>query len=174
VGPRTSEPAVRPLDVDDPDDRAWAVATLRNAWTSTVAARKGEAVDAAMLPGHVATLDGRRVGLAVVAVRGDEYEVVAISTSTPRHGVGRALMARCVEEARTLGCRRVWLTTTNDNVGAIAFYQRIGMDLCAFYRHGVRAARRVKPSIPLRDAMGVPIEHELEFELLLDPPNAAR
>lgn len=82
-------------------------------------------------------------------------------------GVGRALMQRCFEDARARGCRRVWLTTTNNNVQAISFYQRLGMDLCAFYRDGVAVARRLKPSIPLRDDFGVGIDHELEFELLL-------
>jgi hypothetical protein len=43
-------------------------------------------------------------------------------------------------------------------------------DLCAFYRHGVDVSRRVKPAIPPRDAFGVAIAHELEFELLLNEP----
>ena len=43
------------------------------------------------------------------------------------------------------------------------------MDLSAYHRHGVRASRVLKPSIPMRDSTGVPIDHELEFELLLDP-----
>ena len=60
------------------------------------------------------------------------------------------------------------MVTTNDNIVAIAFYQRVGFDLCAFYKHGVRQSRRLKPSIPLLDSVGVPIEHEIEFELLLD------
>ena len=75
-------------------------------------------------------------------------------------------MERCFEDARARGDRRVWLTTTN-NIGAIAFYQRLGMSTCAFYRDGVAAARRLKPAIPLRDEFGVGIDHELEFELLL-------
>ena len=57
--------------------------------------------------------------------------------------------------------------TTNDNTTAMAFYQRLGLNLFAFYRDGVRALRVLKPSIPLRDGVGVPIAHELEFELLL-------
>lgn len=76
-------------------------------------------------------------------------------------------MERCFEDARARGDRRVWLTTTNNNIGAIAFYQRLGMSTCAFYRDGVAAARRLKPAIPLRDEFGVGIDHELEFELLL-------
>jgi hypothetical protein len=78
------------------------------------------------------------------------------------------LLLRCVDDARALGCRRVWLTTTNNNVRAFGFYQHVGMDLCAFYPHGVDNSRRVKPAIPARDALGIPIRHELEFELRLD------
>jgi hypothetical protein len=42
------------------------------------------------------------------------------------------------------------------------------MDLCAFYRHGVRRSRKVKPALPERGVDGIPLDHELEFELLLD------
>lgn len=35
------------------------------------------------------------------------------------------------------------------------------------YRYGIDLSRRAKPSIPLRDAFGVAIAHELAFALLL-------
>jgi hypothetical protein len=54
------------------------------------------------------------------------------------------------------------------NVRAFAFYQHVGLDLCAFYPHGVDNSRRIKPAIPARDTHGIPIRHELEFELRLD------
>ena len=41
------------------------------------------------------------------------------------------------------------------------------MDLAALHRHAVDESRRLKPSIPERDARGVLIAHELELELLL-------
>ena len=108
------------------------------------------------LPGFVARLDGTDVGLAVVAVRGDDYEVVAISSQVEGRGVGSALLARCRRDALERGCRRLWLCTTNNNVRALAFYQRQGLDLCAFRRDGVAESRRVKPSIPIHDPAGVP------------------
>ena len=148
-------------------DRDWVAETLVREWTSTSVARLGELVEAAELPGHLATLAGRRVGLVLVDVRRREYEVVAISTSAPRRGVGRALM-RCFAEARVAGCRRVWLVTTNNNIAAIAFYQGLGMDLRALHRHALRASRELKPTIPEHDTAGVRIDHELEFELLLE------
>jgi len=106
-------------------------------------------------------------GLAVVVVDGDQCEVLSLASQLQRAGVGRALMQRCFAYAREQGCRRVWLTTTNDNVTAIAFYQRIGMDLCALHLRAVEQARLLKPTIPMHDDHGVAIAHELEFELLL-------
>lgn len=150
-----------------PQDRAWVDRTQTAVWGSVLLARKGELLDSSTLPGFVAVSEGERVGLALFCARGEEYEVVSVSAAISGIGVGRALMHRCFEDARARGCRRVWLTTTNDNVRAISFYQRLGMDLCAFYRDGVAADRTLKPSIPLRDEFGVGIDHELEFELLL-------
>lgn len=68
-----------------------------------------------------------------------------------------------------VGCRRLWLVTTNDNTRALRFYQRWGMDLCAFYRHGARRSRKAKPALPQLGADGIPLEHELEFELRFSP-----
>jgi GNAT superfamily N-acetyltransferase len=141
------------------------VATQVENWGSVLAARRGELVDTSTLEGFVATVGGQRVGLALTALRGTELEVVSISTSVHRRGIGRALLERCVDEARSRRCTRVWLVTTNDNIGAIAFYQHLGMDLRAIHRHGVTASRRLKPEIPLRNAEGLPIEDELEFQV---------
>jgi ribosomal protein S18 acetylase RimI-like enzyme len=66
-----------------------------------------------------------------------------------------------------LGCRRLWLTTTNDNIRAIAFYQRVGLTMCALRLGAAQAARELKPSIPIRGDSGIAVEHELDFELLL-------
>ena len=151
----------------EPADTDWVKVTLQQAWGSVWVARKGQLLDASTFPGHVAVSEDSRVGLAIVAVRGDQYEILSVSTTTESRGIGRALMQRCFEEARAMGCQRVWLTTTNNNSRAFAFYQRLGMSLCAFYRDGVAVSRELKQSIPLRDEDGVAIDHELEFELVL-------
>lgn len=148
-------------------DRRWVRTTLVRNWTSATVARRGELIDATRLRGFVALVGGTRAGLALVDVRGEDYEVVAISTSRPRRGIGRALMQHCVDDARASGCSRVWLVTTNNNIGAIAFYERFGMKLCAVHRGAVSQARALKSSIPLLDGHGVPINDELEFELAL-------
>ncbi len=56
------------------------------------------------------------------------------------------------------------MTTTNDNVDALRFYQRRGWNLAALHEDAVTRARRLKPEIPLVGDHGIPIRHELELE----------
>lgn len=159
---------VRPLTEED---REWAADIEAESWGETVVARLGELVDPACSPGFIAFLDGRRAGLASYAVRGDECEVVTIRSLHEGCGVGRALLDSVRDAAIEAGCRRLWLITTNNNLRALEVYQRWGLDLVALHRHAVTDARsRLKPSIPVRDAKGIPIAHELELELLLETP----
>jgi ribosomal protein S18 acetylase RimI-like enzyme len=162
-----ARPEVQPLTEKD---RAWAARLEAESWGEPGVARLGELVDPTRLPGFIAFLDGQRAGLASYAVRGGECEVVTIRSLREGRGVGRALLDAVRDAAIDAGCRRLWLITTNNNLRALELYQRWGMDIVAFHRHAVSdARRRVKPSIPERDAKGIPIAHELELEARLPP-----
>jgi ribosomal protein S18 acetylase RimI-like enzyme len=158
---------VRPL-VDG--DRTWSLEVESESWGAPVVARLGELVDPTVLPGFVALLDGERAGLATYAVRGDACELVTMRSLREGRGIGRALLDSVRRAAIEAGCARLWLITTNDNLRALELYQRWGMEIVAFHRHGVTEARRtLKPAIPERGATGIPIAHELELELRLGP-----
>jgi GNAT superfamily N-acetyltransferase len=155
---------VRPLTEGD---RGWAF--------QPPVARLGELVDPTGLPGFVALLDGQPAGLASYAVRGEECELVTIRSLREGRGVGRALLDAVRDAASEAGCTRLWLVTTNDNLRALELYQRFGMEIVAFHRDAVTEARRsLKPSIPERGAHGIPIAHELELELRLEPPSSSQ
>ena len=154
---------VRPLGADD---QPWKERVLQATWGNVVA-RKGALVDILALEGIVALHEGRRSGLLTYAVRGDEFEVVTVQADPEGLGIGRALMDAAKALAEPLDARRLWLTTTNDNIRAISFYQQWGMDLVALYRNGVERSRKLKPSIPVSGAGGIRIRHEMEFELRL-------
>ena len=152
----------------DEGDRPWARDVERDSWGDAVVARRGELVDPTVLPGFVAVVDGERAGLATYAVRGDECEVVTVRSLREGIGIGRALLDAVREAALMAGCRRLWLVTTNENLRALAVYQRWGLDLVALHRDAVTEAReRLKPTIPTRGQNGIPIRHELELELRL-------
>lgn len=123
--------------------------------------------DVSSLAGFLAERAGMKVGYALVRIDHDELEVVALEALTRREGVGTTLLAAAAVEARKAGCTRAWLITTNDNLDAVRFYQRRGWDLVALHRDAVTAGRKLKPEIPKVGDYGLPIRHELEFELLL-------
>lgn len=151
-------------------DRPWVEELLRGSWGSTVVVSRGVAHDAAHLPALLAIRDGAAIGLATYRVDGGECEIVSLDAVEPRGGAGTALLAAAADEARRLGCRRLWLITSNDNLDALRFYQRRGMRLVAVHRDAIAEARRLKPSIPATGGYGIPIRDELELELVLEEP----
>jgi hypothetical protein len=56
------------------------------------------------------------------------------------------------------------VTTTNDNLNALRFYQRRGFRMTEIRPGAVDKARYLKPSIPLAGEFGIPIHDEIELE----------
>ena len=91
---------------------------------------------------------------------------MAIAAEPRRAGIGSRLLERVIGAARDAGCSRLWLTTTNDNLDALRFYQRRGFQLCALRTGVVGDTRRLKP-LPATGAYDIPIRDELDLELPL-------
>lgn len=151
------------------DDLDWKRANLVRAWGSTLVGRQGVVIDAEALDGFVARDNDTQVGLLTYAVRDADVEVVTLDVEREAQGIGRSLMNAVKAKAVEAGARRLWLSTTNNNIRALSFYQQWGMDLALLIREGVAASRAGKPSIPTVDQRGIPVRHELIFELVLEP-----
>jgi GNAT superfamily N-acetyltransferase len=156
---------IRPVaDADRPALRALVV----ELWGWPVAVGHGVVFQPAELPGLIAERDGDAVGLLTYEVRGDTLEVVSINAFPAGAGTGTTLLEAAVRAARDEhGCRRVVLTTTNDNVDALRFYQRRGFRLVALRPGAVDDSRRIKPDIPATGAYGIPLRDELELERIV-------
>ena len=129
--------------------------------------------DVTRLPGLVAEAPtGHPIGFALLHVDDDDAEVVVLQSLEQGRGGGTALLDAARAYAKDVGCRRVWLVTTNDNLHALRFYQRRGWDWIAMHRDAVLESRRLKPEISELGADDIPIQHELEFELAPDPTPA--
>jgi ribosomal protein S18 acetylase RimI-like enzyme len=121
----------------------------------------------AELPGFAAFEDERCVGLVTYELGGDACEIVTIDALEEGQGIGTALLEAVVEAARAAGCVRLQLLTTNNNLRALAFYQKRGFRLVGLVAGAIDEERNVKPSIPLVDSAGLPIRDELHLELEL-------
>ena len=141
---------------------------MKEAFGSTRVVSRGVLHDALSLPGLVAEEGSTPLGIALYRIVQDQCEVVVLLSTRPRQGIGSKLMQAMQDVATEAGCKRLWLITTNDNLGAIAFYQAIGMNLVAVHRGAIRESRKLKPEIPLFGSSGLPIEDEIEFEMELE------
>lgn len=150
-----------------PDDEGWVTALLTQRWGAPEVVSRGRRHDASRLAALVATVNAEAVGLLTYREDGPDVEVVTIDSIRPSEGVGSALLARLRDESESRGCRRIWLVTTNDNVGALTFYLRNGFRLAAVHRGAVDVARMMKPSIPMADDRGIELHDELELHLSL-------
>ncbi len=155
---------VRPRE---PRDQDWTSRLLEEHWGSTLVVTRGRIVDASLLPGFVAVLDGRPAGLVTYEINGNECELVTLNSVTERVGVGAALIRVVEQVAREADCRRLFLITTNDNTPALRFYQRRGFHLIALYPNALDESRKLKPQIPLVGLDGIPLRDELVLELVL-------
>lgn len=148
-------------------DAAWLRERLRALWGGDTVVAHDTVYTPYELPGFVAEDGSGPVGVVTYRLDEAECEVVTIDSFREGEGIGTRLLEAVVGQARSEGCRRVWLVTTNDNLRALRFYQRRGFRLVGVDRGAVERARRLKPTIPLAGNDGIPIRDEIELEHVL-------
>ena len=158
---------IRPLT---PDDRPAIEQLVGKLWGSAVVVSRGVVHHPGELPGFVALEKDQVVGFLTYHTVADEWEVVTIDALRPFQGIGTKLITAVVNAARSAGCRRLWLITTNDNLSALRFYQRRGFVLVAVHRDALTYSRQLKPEIPLVGLNGIALRDEIELEMILTPP----
>lgn len=150
----------------EPKDQIWIDQLLaeRWGWEGRVVGH-GEIFDARSLPAIIA---GEQEGLATYQIRRVNdlklAELITLDALTPQCGVGTALIEGLVSRLRAEGVKVLRVTTTNDNLDAVRFYQRRGFGIIAVRPGAVDESRRLKPSIPAVGEYGIPIRDELELE----------
>ena len=161
-----SNPAIdlRPIT---PADQTWVQTTLVEHWGSTLVVSHGVQHRADGLPGWIAWQGEERKGLATYHINGQECELVTLNALQEGLGIGTALIDKTIARAEQVGCYRLWLVTTNDNLSSLRFYQKRGFVLAALRPGAVEQARQIKPEIPQIGLDGIPLRDELELEIVL-------
>jgi ribosomal protein S18 acetylase RimI-like enzyme len=157
---------VEPVGSVDPRDLA---AFVRSAWRAEFVVAHGERIQLVDLAGFVATDEAHRI-VGHVSFRFDEEscEITSIAAEPRHRGIGSRLLDAALAAAREAGRSRVWLTTTNDNVDALRFYQRRGFRVVRLRPGAVDEARRtLKSELPEVGSHGIPMRDELDLELNL-------
>ncbi len=145
-------------------DDEWLRGVLERDWGGTTIVVHGDEIDLLACPALVA---GERDGIAIFREE-PSAELLLLSAFTKGAGVGTALLKALIAELRERGAQSLRVTTTNDNLDALRFYQRRGFRLVELRPGAVNAARRRKPSIPELGEHGIPLTDELDLVMRLD------
>lgn len=161
-----SDPAfisVRPTT--NVEDEAWLDALWRREWGGTKMIVRGQTFELGQLLGLIAWQQYERVGAATVIFhRQDKVcELMSLNAVVQGKGVGTILLDEVERLAAAQECLKVQISTTNDNLEALKFYQKRGYRLTAVYQGAVDQARALKPQIPLVGNHGIPLHDELEL-----------
>jgi ribosomal protein S18 acetylase RimI-like enzyme len=117
----------------------------------------GEVMNVDEMPVLVATTHEEVSGALAYRLVGDGLHIVALATDVmwQRSGVGGHLVAEAELLARRLSLARIIVTTTNDNLPGLYFYQRRGFRLTSLRPGGIlehtNGAQAGFAGIPVRD-----------------------
>jgi GNAT superfamily N-acetyltransferase len=145
---------------------AWVESVLRRCWGGSDVVVRGCVYKAADLPALIA---GTQEGLCTFAIESDgmSAELVTINALVPAKGIGTALIGALISRLAANGVRSIRVSTTNDNVNAMGFYQRRGFRIVAVLPGAVDQARKIKPSIPLVGYREIEVHDEVVLALTI-------
>jgi GNAT superfamily N-acetyltransferase len=149
------------------EDREWVTQFISERWGAEFIVAHGKVYHPRDLQGFVAITNAKRAGLITYVIEQDDCEIVSLDSLEHKKGIGTALVEAVKKTARERGCERVWLTTTNDNLNALRFYQKRGFALVTIHRNAIEMTRRYKP-VPLTGGDDIPIRDEIELELMME------
>ena len=116
------------------------------------------------LPGFVVLNEEKEIiGAITYFMHNDYCEIVSLDSLVEKKGIGSMLLDK-VEQVAKGQVKKIKLITTNDNIDALAFYQKRGFRITKVFPNAVDNARKIKQEIPLLAQNGIPIRDEILLE----------
>ncbi len=134
-------------------------------WDETAVVCFGQSYDVRQLPALVALVEDELAGALSYALEDNRLTIVllAVWPQHQRRGVGRRLVETTVAEAHRLGLGEVVVATSNDDLPALALYQRCGFQLYEVATGSIEEHH----GGPLPGFAGLIIRDELRLRLLV-------
>src|SRR5207244_7655790 len=122
----------------------------------------GEVMYSGHVPALSARMDAEQPGALAYRLLGDALHIVALATDPmwQRSGVGGHLVAEAELLARRLGLSRLIVSTTNDNLPALYFYQRRGYRMTDLVPNNVSIHTHREQA----GFAGIPVRDEIRLE----------
>lgn len=150
-------------------DREELAKFMEQHWHSRMVMSQGKSYYPHQEQGIIERQEGKIVGVLTYHIENHKMEILTLNSLLEGRGIGSSMMLDTIEKARSLEVTRIWLTTTNDHLRAIGFYQRLGFCMVSINLGVVDEARKMKPEIPETGERGIPIHDEIVMELIIQP-----
>jgi ribosomal protein S18 acetylase RimI-like enzyme len=120
----------------------------------------------AELPAFVAKVRNEVIGFAAFTETDNSIIIAALGILPKYHGsgLGRKLVTKVEETAKKMGKMKLLVSTSNDDLPALAFYQTIGFQIVEVEPNVIAE----KHGQVLKGIGGLPIRDELRLQKLLD------
>ena len=118
-------------------------------------------------PGFVAFEKGIIQGAVTYSISKGKLELVSLNSRIENQGIATRLINQVKQTAQEYNIKTLCVTTTNENIKAMLFYQKRGFRFSEIIVDAVTKTRKLKPSIPLYSEQGIPIHDEIVFVLQL-------
>jgi GNAT superfamily N-acetyltransferase len=109
--------------------------------------------------------DCQTLALASWTMRGDTGLLCALHALKPGQGVALQLLEAVKAAAKAKGATRLRAMVTNDNLPAMAFYQKQGFRFSGLYVEAIDHYRSVIPTIIRTGHQDIPVRDALELEI---------
>lgn len=110
---------------------------------------------------------GEAVAYASWTLHGHTALLCALHALAPGQGAAVFLLSALKEQARARGAIKLCAMITNDNMPALAFYQKQGFRFSRLYLDAIDDFRSVIPTIIRTGHLGIPIHDAIELEIAL-------
>lgn len=116
-----------------------------------------------LLDGFMYLKENQLVGLITFVVNDFAVEIISLDSLIESKGIGSQLLRKVEAYAIENEINEIKLITTNDNLKALSFYQKLGYRITAVYKDAVNIARQSKASIPYISDDNIFIQDELQL-----------
>jgi ribosomal protein S18 acetylase RimI-like enzyme len=131
------------------DDAGWIVGAARDVLGSEYQVHSQRQFVITDVDVLIAERSAEPIGFLAWELQDDTCETLAIACTRRGEGAGTALMAALHGLAARRGCKHAKVVTTDTNVGARRFYERLGYEVVAIRAGAVdECRRRYKPELP--------------------------
>ena len=147
-----------------PEDQRKVLDIVKHFWGDPMIVIHGDVFHTPELSGLKAVINHNIVGISHFYISDQVCEIITIASLQQNKGIGSSLLDAVESLAASQKCRKLSVTTTNDNLNALGFYQRRGFILIRLHPGQIAKSRQIKPSIPLVGENDIPLRDELVLE----------